>query len=176
MGNVNMEARQIHYRGGNKPMSVEEAIKEAGSSYVLPVASAETLGGVKVGDGLTIENGVLSADRQTPDFSVAEFDTGLKWTDGKKIYGKVVYITTDAQQGEKAYSLGLQANDTVIYHDVSLKTGDGNIVKNNYFVSDSNCFVTFIKADNTINMVCSSWGLGQTATVIVYYTKTESDG
>ena len=40
MGNVNMEARQIHYRGGDKPMSVEEAIKEAGSTYVLPIASA----------------------------------------------------------------------------------------------------------------------------------------
>lgn len=57
MGNVNMEARQIHYRGGEKPMSVEEAIKEAGSGYVLPIASSETLGGVKVGDGLEIDDG-----------------------------------------------------------------------------------------------------------------------
>lgn len=33
----------------------------------LPVASAETLGGVKVGTNLTIDgNGVLSADNQTP--------------------------------------------------------------------------------------------------------------
>ena len=31
MGNVNMEARQIHFRGGDKPMNVEEAIKNAGS-------------------------------------------------------------------------------------------------------------------------------------------------
>ena len=31
-----------------------------GSSYVLPVASADTLGGVKVGSGLSIDNGVLS--------------------------------------------------------------------------------------------------------------------
>lgn len=30
MGNVNMEASQIHYRGGNRPMSVEEALKEGG--------------------------------------------------------------------------------------------------------------------------------------------------
>ena len=36
--------------------------KEAGSSYELPVASASTLGGVKVGDGLSItEAGVLSS-------------------------------------------------------------------------------------------------------------------
>ena len=40
----------------------------------LPVASAETLGGVKVGTNLTIdENGVLSADSQTP--GVASADT-----------------------------------------------------------------------------------------------------
>lgn len=31
MGNVNMEAKDVHYRGGNKPMSVEEAIKAAGT-------------------------------------------------------------------------------------------------------------------------------------------------
>ena len=36
--------------------------KEAGGSYELPIASAETLGGVKVGEGLAIdEGGVLSA-------------------------------------------------------------------------------------------------------------------
>lgn len=36
--------------------------KEAGGSYELPIASSETLGGVKVGEGLSIdESGVLSA-------------------------------------------------------------------------------------------------------------------
>ena len=37
-----------------------------GSGYTLPVASASTLGGVKVGSGLTITDGVLSADGVTP--------------------------------------------------------------------------------------------------------------
>lgn len=39
---------------------------EKGSSYELPIASAETLGGVKVGEGLSIdsETGVLSATQQ----------------------------------------------------------------------------------------------------------------
>lgn len=36
-----------------------------GSSYDLPVASATTLGGVKVGDGLSINDGVLSTDPYT---------------------------------------------------------------------------------------------------------------
>ena len=37
-----------------------------GEGYTLPVASAETLGGIKVGSGLTITDGVLSADGITP--------------------------------------------------------------------------------------------------------------
>ena len=37
-----------------------------GGSYTLPTASADTLGGVKVGSGLTITDGVLSADGVTP--------------------------------------------------------------------------------------------------------------
>ena len=36
-----------------------------GSSYELPVASETQLGGVKVGDGLSINDGVLSADPYT---------------------------------------------------------------------------------------------------------------
>lgn len=42
--------------------STEEKEKLAGlNNYILPTASAETLGGVKVGAGLAIKNGVLSA-------------------------------------------------------------------------------------------------------------------
>ena len=37
-----------------------------GSTYELPTASADTLGGVKVGTGLSIEDGVLSNDNATP--------------------------------------------------------------------------------------------------------------
>ena len=40
---------------------------EVGGSYILPVASADELGGVKVGSGLSIDNnGVLSADGTDP--------------------------------------------------------------------------------------------------------------
>lgn len=90
MGNVNMEARQVHFRGGDKPMSVEEAIKEAG---VLPIASAEVLGGVKVGEGLEIdsETGVLSAGEY--ELPIAGHDTlgGIMTGDG---------LFTDPETGE----------------------------------------------------------------------------
>lgn len=42
-------------------LTPEGKIKDSGGGYVLPTASAETLGGIKVGTGLSISNGVLSA-------------------------------------------------------------------------------------------------------------------
>ena len=43
-----------------------EGLSGGGSSYTLPTASSDTLGGVKIGSGLTITDGVLSADSVTP--------------------------------------------------------------------------------------------------------------
>ncbi len=43
-----------------------------GGNYTLPTASASTLGGVKVGSGLTITDGVLSADGITPAAAQAD--------------------------------------------------------------------------------------------------------
>ena len=43
-----------------------------GSSYTLPTATADTLGGVKVGTGLTITDGVLSATGVTPAAAQAD--------------------------------------------------------------------------------------------------------
>lgn len=43
-------------------LTPEGKIRNSASPYVLPTASAETLGGVKVGSGLSIADGVLSAE------------------------------------------------------------------------------------------------------------------
>ena len=45
---------------------------EGGGTYTLPVATADTLGGVKIGSGLTITDGVLSADGVTPAAAQAD--------------------------------------------------------------------------------------------------------
>lgn len=62
---------------------VPQAIGEGGS-YTLPTASADTLGGIKVGARLTITDGVLSADVQTGDGddlgSAAYSDVVALWT------------------------------------------------------------------------------------------------
>lgn len=71
-----------------------------GGTYELPIASASVLGGIKVGDGLEIdENGVLSATGSSGD-SITE--------------GDGITITTDPQTGVKTISVdtgnGLQIN------------------------------------------------------------------
>lgn len=63
----------------------EEKSKLAGlSAYTLPAATAETLGGVKVGPGLAVSGGVLSANSATweeiagkPDLALKSDITGL---------------------------------------------------------------------------------------------------
>lgn len=111
------------------------------------------------------------AEIKPVDYSTTEQDTGEKWTDGKKIYRKVVFITTDSQQAENAYSLGLQLTDVIVRYEALVTASGSNKVNSNYYVSDTDRFVAYIRSDNTINLVCASWAMGQTATVIVYYTK-----
>ena len=59
---------------GGKLTILESAAVEGlnGGGYTLPVASADTLGGVKVGNGLTMTDSVLSADGITPTAFVAD--------------------------------------------------------------------------------------------------------
>src|SRR5690606_30672722 len=42
-----------------------EGIEAGANKYILPTASSTVLGGIRVGDRLSISNGVLSADKQT---------------------------------------------------------------------------------------------------------------
>lgn len=71
-----------------------EALEEGGGGYELPVASDETLGGVKIGENLTItEEGVLSAPAPTPYTPPAYSITPVKvgtWIDGSDVM-RVVY-------------------------------------------------------------------------------------
>ena len=53
-----------------------------GEAYTLPAATAGTLGGVKVGSGLSIDaNGVLSADGVTPAANQAALDNNAELSD-----------------------------------------------------------------------------------------------
>lgn len=84
----------------NKKYNLVERVKAleeggGGGGYVLPIASANTLGGVKIGENLTIsENGVLSVSGASLDYSTTEQNTGKKWIDEKPVYQKTVLFDT----------------------------------------------------------------------------------
>ena len=110
------------------PPSSESAGNGGGDPYVLPVASANTLGGVKVGNGLTIDaNGALSADSQTLDYSTTEQATGQKWIDGKDIYFKVINTAIAIEQNDTWYNSGLTGVDTIINYFPKMTRDDEQI-------------------------------------------------
>ena len=65
---------------------------DAGGGGELPVASASTLGGVKVGEGVNVaSDGTISVTTYAPPaYSTTEHLTGRKWVDGRDIYEKTI--------------------------------------------------------------------------------------
>ena len=62
---VDTDDGKLYYHNNTSVVEVGTS----GGSYTLPTASSDTLGGIKVGSRLTVTDGVLSADVQTPDLS-----------------------------------------------------------------------------------------------------------
>lgn len=81
------------------PPSSDQKGSGGGGSYVLPAATAETLGGIKVGDNLTVEeDGTLNAaDSYT--LPIAEDDTlgGVKVGSGLSIDSETGILSADSQ-------------------------------------------------------------------------------
>ena len=94
-----------------------DSIPISGGSYVLPTASASTLGGVKVGTGLSIDgNGVLSASGGgggSHTYSTTEQVVGT-WIDGKPLYEKTIFIGNVARNNSASVSSGVSDIDKVI--------------------------------------------------------------
>lgn len=71
-----------------------------GGGYTLPTASADTKGGVKIGDGLTMTGEVLSVDAELPSYSVSEAGKVL----GVDNEGHLAWVTVSA--GVRNYTKG----------------------------------------------------------------------
>ena len=110
-------------------------IKNNGSSYTLPTASADTLGGVKVGSGLSIEDGVLSATGYTLPAASADTLGGVKVGSGLSIADGVLSVTGGGGGGltirkyEKSVDVALNASQVSgNYDDLLLSEVPANAV------------------------------------------------
>ena len=116
------------------------------------------------------ENGAIYADH-LPDYSLTEHKTGQKWVDGKDIYFKVVSLSNVSITG---------GNDTVImnFSSKNLLFAHGYIIEDgvNYVVPDISLRIKVTESNNLslFTPYGSQWSIS-TGSIIVYYTKTESE-
>ena len=83
--------------------AIVEGLDDGGSSYELPIASVSTLGGVKIGEGISIDsNGVISAsDYELPIASVSTLG-GVKIGEGISIDSNGVISASGGGSVEEA--------------------------------------------------------------------------
>ena len=111
-----------------------------GGSYVLPVASSSTLGGVKVGSNLSIdESGVLSASGGgAVNYSTTEQQIGT-WIDGKPLYQKTY-----------SFNLPTTAGYSDIVIDSSIENMGNIFIENGFIFYNNNMYVSInTKIDDT---------------------------
>jgi hypothetical protein len=131
-----------------------------GSEYVLPIASTSTLGGIKVGNGLQIDNttGVLSST-SSPDNSVVPWTAGTEYKVGQYvIYNNQMYECTTANSdttfNEDKWQLIGESSDIEITDwtaGKNYKVGDLAIYNNSLYKCDTaNSDTTFDSSKWTV--------------------------
>lgn len=123
----------------NDQVDVYGKIKDNSTPYVLPTASADTLGGVKVGNGLAINEGVLSNSNPTPySLPVASASSlgGVKAVTKTEAMTKEVGIDADG----KLYVEPSSGGGAVTLGSATLKQLTGTTGYCDYAVQDGICY------------------------------------
>lgn len=133
---------------------------KAGGGADLAPATASTLGGVKVGNGLNVaSDGTLSV--AGADYSITEHLTGRKWIDGLDIYEKSIELS----------NLTITANTAF---DVIASTGIAKLLSGWLYTTGENgggCLDVWVSSDIVKGKSQSTFSSG-TVIVTLQYTKT----
>ena len=143
------------------PYIMNDRLKKAtGSGGIgnIPIASADTVGVVKAGDGVSIDaDGAISGIA----YSTTEHKTGRKWTDGSDIYEKSIELSNQT----------INANTTF---DVVASTGIAKLLYGWLYTTGENgggCLDIWITSDTVKAKSPSTFSNG-TVTVTLEYTKS----
>ena len=102
-------------------------VAQTGSSYTLPTATADTLGGVKIGSRLSISDGVLSADVQSTDISGKENSLGNPSTNG--------YVLSSTTGGTRSWVAN--GSGSMVYPGAGVPNSTGSAWGTSYAVGTS---------------------------------------
>lgn len=141
----------------------------SGGSYNLPIASATVLGGIKVGSGLSISNGVLSSTggidlsnyyiKSEVDYYINQLSNRIAVLEGGTVetYGEIVLSktsTTIMEGGTDTFTVKLDKAPT-----------------NNQVVTLTKSKVNVTLSSETLTFTASNWNIEQTITI----TASEDD-
>lgn len=159
------------------PYIMNDRIKAASGSggFELPVASAETLGGIKIpaDSGITIDGSGNAYAYKPPAYSYDEVDTGEKWVDGKAIYRKCISVA--ALPNNNTLTVGTLASlDTLVsVHGEAKSTNQSGYSRPLPFVGNgSNDIRVDVSNYDVVVKTTSDWS-SYSGILVLEYTKTE---
>jgi hypothetical protein len=144
-----------------------------GDSYVLPVASASTLGGVKVGSNLSIDaNGVLSATGGGGvNYSTEEQRIGT-WIDGKPLYQITFNVITPSTDNDtNIIDMTLLNIDTLIDLIGTVKSTSASLNINFWYSNNDYISTWYDYTEFSIYMKPSKY-TSKPCYITIKYTKT----
>lgn len=172
-GGVQMGFRFLPYKKAKKGIQIAGVdYDDSGGSYTLPTASSEVLGGVKVGSGLSIIDGVLSTTGSggggsDESISYDEVEVGTA-PDGKKLYKKTVKISKMLSTNELHEQYHGIENISKIWRFYGFYYFNGTIQMMGYHGTN---YAIIVKVTNTSIMYYNNY-YDVPADITIYYTKT----
>ena len=139
-------------------------LSKASGTGAIPIASAETLGGIKVpaDSGITITGSGNAYAYKPANYSITEHKTGRKWIDGSDIYEKSVVLENTAIEKDTAFNICDATGIEKVFSGEFYSTGEGGGNNLATWINDG-----YVKAKS-----CATYSSG-TVTVTITYTKTE---
>ena len=152
-----------------------DGIAASANNYSLPTASASVLGGVKIGSGISISSGVISANSQTDNNFTTAYKTKLDGIAASANNYSLPVASTSVLGGVKAgTNISIDANGVISSTDTNTtySVGDGGLTQKNFTTTLYNKLNGIAaSADNygswTISDGTNSEGIGSGATLIV---------
>ena len=146
-----------------------------GGGFELPIASAETLGGIKIpaDSGITITGSGNAYVPKPVNYSTDEEDTLLLWFDGKKIYRKVIDIGALPNRTRKQVAHGI-TYDTIVSLEGICSNSDNVYLPLPAVATASEYSIELSIDDTNVVITTAQDRSAFSGYVIVEYTKTET--
>jgi hypothetical protein len=143
-----------------------------GSATILP-ATADTIGGVKIGEGINVtEDGTISVPSYTTAYSYDEVDTGKKWVDGKAIYRKCISVATLPNKTTLTAGTLASLDTLVLLHGEAKSNNQSGYSRPLPFVGNvSNDIRVDVSNYDVVITTTSDWS-SYSAILVIEYTKT----